>query len=142
MGELFLGIISFSIVAAAIVFIWVLIDLKGAIKDIRQVLETTQSTLRTTTEDLNRNLKNMNNLMENINVVTDNLKEVSNSARAVGENIKKISGDVKDTVEVIKGIPATASVKMAALKAGIRTGAVVFLKNMIWGVEAKKETQG
>ncbi len=141
MSEFYLGIISFSVVAAVIAFIWVMIDLKGAIKDVRQILETGEETFRTTVEELNQNLKSMKDLLEDINVVTDNVKEVSSSARIVGDNVRKISEDIKGTVEMVKGIPDTASVKISALRAGIQTGAIVFLKNLIWGVKPERETQ-
>lgn len=141
MSPVFEGIIAFSVLAAVIAFIWVIVDLKSAIRDIRQVVEAAETTLQTTTRELNETLKVMKNLMQDINVVTDNAKEVSAAARMIGGNVLKITADVRDTVELVKGIPATASAQFAAVKAGIQTGAVVFLKNLIWGVKPQEEEE-
>ncbi len=139
MSPVFEGIIAFSVLAAVIAFIWVMLDLKSTIKDVRHIVEAAESTLRTTTVELNENLKVMKNLLEDINMVADDAKDVSGSARLIGQNVLKITGDIRDTVDLIKGIPATASAQFTAMKAGIQTGAVVFLKNLIWGKPKEEE---
>jgi uncharacterized protein YoxC len=140
MSPVFEAIIAFSVLAAVIAFIWVMVDLKSVIKDVRQIVETADHTLKTTTVDLNENLKVMKNLLQDINMIADNIKEISGSARLIGGNVLQITHEVKNTVDLVKGIPATASAQFAAVKAGIQTGAVVFLKNLIWG-RAKEEEQ-
>ncbi len=138
MSDVFAGIIAFSVLAAVIVFIWVMIDLKSVIKDIKQIVETAENTLKTTTVELNQNLNVMKNLLQDINRVADNAKEVTDTVRMIGGNVLKITTDIKDTVGLVRGIPATASGQFAAIKAGIQTGAMVFLKNLIRGVKPKE----
>ncbi len=140
MSPVFEGIIAFSVLAAVIVFIWVMLDVKSTIKDVRQIVEAADNTLRTTTMELNENLKVMKDLLQDINAVADDAKYVSGSARLIGQNVLKITSDVRDAVNLVKGIPATASAQFTAVKAGIQTGAVVFLKNLIWG-KSKEEQE-
>jgi uncharacterized protein YoxC len=141
MSPVFEAIIAFSVLAAVIAFIWVMVDLKSVIKDVRQIVETAENTLKTTTVELNENLKVMKNLLQDINVIADHVKEMSGAARAIGGNVLQITHDIRDTVDLVKGIPATASAQFAAVRAGIQTGAVVFLKNLIWGRTKEEEEQ-
>lgn len=139
MSQVYEGIIAFSVLAAVVIFIWVMIDVKTIVRDAKRILETAESSLQTTTAELNQNLRMMKGLLEDLNAVTDNVRGVSASARMIGGNLQRITDDVRDAVGLVRGIPATASAEVAALKAGLRTGAMVFFKNLIWGVKADRE---
>jgi hypothetical protein len=58
------------------------------------------------------------------------MKILSGALRDVGENVKRVSGDIKHLVNFVDGITSSAIVETSGLKAGVKAGLWVFLKNL------------
>ncbi len=130
-------IIAFSILAIAIVFIGVLIELKRTLGEARNFLGTAGITIQTSSEELKRSLENMKEVLKDIDDMVEGISGISKSVQGIGENIKKISGDAVDTVGRIKGFPLAASTEVSSLRAGVRTGLSFFFRNLIHGPNDK-----
>lgn len=129
MNNVFFGIITLSIVAAVGVFIYVMIELKGTIKAVKEFLNTTENTLNPTLEELRHSLKSLRHLTDNATVITEDMKTLSASAREVGENVRQVS-------RIVNGITAFSVIHVPGLKAGIKAATEVIVRSLL--IRSKK----
>lgn len=130
MSNFFLGLIIFVMIAAVIIFIWVMLELRKAIKALKGLVNTTENSLRPAVAELQETLRSVRNVADNATVVSGDIKVLSGALRDVGENVKSVGGDIKHLMDFVDGITSSAVVEASGLKAGVRAGVWYFLKNL------------
>ena len=130
MNTIFLGVITLASVVAVVIFIVVMVELRGAIKRLKELVRTTESSLKPTLVELQQTLKSVRTLADNITNVTEDFQVFSDSVRGVGANVKNVSDHVERLSEFVGNITSTTVAEASGLKAGIRTGFLVFFKNL------------
>jgi len=58
------------------------------------------------------------------------MKVLSGALKNVGESVKHVTGDVEHVVNMVDEITSSAAVEASGLKAGIKAGLWVLLKNL------------
>jgi uncharacterized protein YoxC len=130
MSNFFLGLVIFSIIVAVIIFIWVMLELRKAIRALKELVSTTENSLKPTVAELQETLKSVRNVADNATVVSGDIKVLSGVLRDIGENVKRVSGDVKHLVDFVDGMTSSAVVEASGLKAGVKAGVWYFIKNV------------
>jgi uncharacterized protein YoxC len=130
MSNFFLGLIIFAITIAVIIFIWVMLELRKAIRALKELVNTTENSLKPTVAELQETLKSIRNVADNVTVVSGDIKVLSGALRDIGENVKSVSGDIKHLMDFVHGITSSALVEVPGLKAGVKAGVWYFLKNL------------
>jgi len=129
-NNLFLGLITAAVIALVIVFIYVLLDLRKAIRTLKELESTTEDSLKPTVAELQETLKSVRNVANNVTAVSEDMKILSGALRDVGENVKRVSGDVKRLMNFVDEMTSSATVEASGLKAGVKAGFWYFLKNL------------
>jgi uncharacterized protein YoxC len=130
MSNFFLGPVIFAIIVAVIIFIWVMFELRKAIRALKELVSTTENSLKPTVAELQETLKSFREVADNATVVSGDIKVLSGALRDVGENVKHVSGDVKHLVDFADGMTSSAVVEASGLKAGVKAGVWYFIKNL------------
>jgi uncharacterized protein YoxC len=107
-----------------------MIELRGAIRGLKELLKTTESSLKPTLVEFQQTLKGVRVLTENVANVTEDIQVFSGSVKEVGENVKMVSGSVKHVSDFIEEITSSTGLEVSGLRAGIKTALKVFLKNL------------
>jgi uncharacterized protein YoxC len=126
MSNILLGLITLSCVAAVAVIIFVMIELRGAIRALKEFIKTTEDSLKPTLEELQQTLRSVRNVTDNVTGVTEDVKVLSSSVRDVGVNVKHVS-------ELVEGVTSSAVIKVSGLRAGINAATEILLKNIFSG---------
>ena len=124
MSNIFFGIITLSIVAAACAFVYVLIEVREAVKTIKEFVKTTEDTLNPTLEELRKSLKSIRNVTDNTTAITEDVRTLSASAREVGKDIMYVSKFVSKAV-------SPPFICIPGLRAGVKAAAGVILKGVL-----------
>jgi uncharacterized protein YoxC len=122
MSNVLFGIITLSIVAAASVFVYVMIEIRETVKAIKEFLKNTEDTLNPTLDELRKSLKSMRNVTDNATAVTEDVRTLSASVREVGKDIMHVSKLVNDAA-------SSSFFCVSGLKAGVKAAAGVILKS-------------
>jgi len=130
MSNFFLGLVISAIIVAVIIFIWVMLELRKAIRALRELVSTTENSLKPTVAELQETLKSVRNVADNATVVSGDIKVLSGALRDVGENVKSVSGDIKHLVDFVDEMTSSAVVEASGLKAGVKAGVWYFIKNL------------
>jgi uncharacterized protein YoxC len=130
MSNFLLGLVIFAIIVAVIIFIWVMLELRKAIRALKELVSTTENSLKPTVAELQETLKSVRNVADNATVVSGDIKVLSGALRDIGENVKRVSGDVKHLVDFVDGMTSSAVVEASGLKAGVKAGVWYFIKNL------------
>jgi uncharacterized protein YoxC len=131
MSNFFLGLITFAMTIAVIIFIWVMLELRKTIRALKELVSTTENSLKPTIAELQETLKSVRNVADNATVVSGDIKVLSGAFRDIGENVKRVNGDVKHLVDFVDGMTSSAVVEASGLKAGVKAGAWYFIKNLL-----------
>ncbi len=123
MGNVFWGIITFAVVAAVAVFVYVMIELSAAIRALKDFLRTDATSIKPTLEELQMTLKSLRNVTDDVTAVTEDVKTFSRSVRDVGESVKHVS-------ELIEDVTSSAVIRASGLRAGINAAIEVLLKSL------------
>ena len=129
MSNLFWGLISLAIIVAAIIFIWVMLELRKAIKALKELVNTTENSLKPTVAELQETLKSVKVLADSTIEITEDMKIFSGALKDAGKSVKHVSGDVERVVNLVEGITSLASLETSSLKAGIKAGLWVLSKS-------------
>ena len=124
MSNFLLGVISVSVIAAVCVFIYVMLELKEAIRSLKDMIKTTENNLNPTLEELRETLKSLRN-------ITDNVTDVTEHVKAVTVNIKDVSNSIKKVGKTLDGMSLPSSLCMSGIKAGVIAASGVLLKNLL-----------
>lgn len=126
MSNILLGLITLSCIVAVVVIIFVMIELRGTLRGLREFIKTTEGSLKPTLEELQQTLRSLRNVTDNVTEVTEDVRVLSSSVRDVGENVKRVS-------EFVEDVTASASIKASGLRAGINAATTVLLKSIFSG---------
>ncbi len=130
MNHLFLGLITAAVIATAIIFVYVMLDLKRMMRALEKLAGTVENSLEPTITELQGTLKSVKNIADNITVVSEDIKNFSGALRGIGENAKCLSGEIEHLANFVRGINSSAAVEASSLRAGIKAGCQAFLKNL------------
>lgn len=126
MSNISLGLITLAFIAAAGIFISVMLELRSAVRALNEFIKTTDKSLKPTLDELQMTLKSLRNVTDNVTAVTDDVKALSGSVRDVGENVRHVSGLIDD-------VAYSATAKISGLRAGIRAALDVILRGILTG---------
>ncbi len=130
MSNLFWGLITLVIIVAVIIFIWVMLELRKAIKALKEFVNTTENSLKPTVAELQETLKSVKVLADSTMEITEDMKTFSGALKDAGKSVKHVSGDVERVVNLVEGITSLASLETSSLKAGIKAGLWVLSKSL------------
>ena len=130
MSNFFLGLIILAIVVAVIIFIWVMLELRKAIRALKELVNTTENSLKPTVAELQETLKSVKVLADSTMEITEDMKIFSGALKDAGKSVKHVSGDVERVVKLVEGITSLASLETSSLKAGIKAGLWVLSKSL------------
>jgi len=131
MTNLMMGLITAAIIVTAIIFIYVMVELRKTIHVLRELVNTSENSLKPTIAELQETLKSVRNVADNVTVLSEDMKILSGSLRDVGENVMRISRDIGHVVDFVDGITSSATAEASSLKAGIKAGLWHFAKNLL-----------
>ncbi len=117
---------TLAVIAAVVVFTLVMLELRTAVRALKDLIKTTESScapIKPTLEELQLTLKSVRDVTENINGVAEDVRELSSSVRDVGEKVKHVT-------EVVEGVTSLTAGRMSGLRAGINAAIEVLLKNL------------
>lgn len=124
MDSILWTVITIAVVAALGFFVFVLVELRAAIRGLREFIKTTESSLKPTLEELQLTLKSLRNVTDNVTTVTDDVKVLSGSVRRVGEDVKHVS-------RLIDGVTSATVVKVSGIRAAVYAGLGVLVQNLL-----------
>jgi len=130
MNNFFLGLIILAIIVAVIIFIWVMLELRKAIRALKELINTTENSLKPTVAELQETLRSVRNVADNVTGVTGDMKVLSGALKNVGKSVDHVAGDVEHVANLVDRITSSAVVEASGLKAGIKAGAWVLLRNL------------
>jgi uncharacterized protein YoxC len=130
MSEVYFGVITLSIVVSTVFFILVLIELRTAIKALKDFLRVTESTLKPTLEEFREYLKVAKDVTEDVSTVTEDIKVLSGSVREIGENARNVSRVMRYVGYLIDEQGSIAAMKVSALRAGIKAATQIVIKSL------------
>jgi len=130
MSNLFWGLITLAIIVTVIIFIWVMLELRKAIKALKELVNTTENSLKPTVAELQETLKSVKVLADSTMEITEDMKIFSGALKDAGKSVKHVSGDVERVVNLVEGITSLASLETSSLKAGIKAGLWVLSKSL------------
>jgi methyl-accepting chemotaxis protein len=123
MNNIWLGLITFAVLAAAGFLISALIELRKTTKSLRNFLRI-QEDLNTTLSELQQTLKSLRNVSNDVNEIMVDAKSFSNAVSNIGTNIKHASNLIENTKSL-------AFIKASGLRVGIKTALTFLLKNLL-----------
>ena len=130
MSNLFWGLITLAIIVTVIIFICVMLELRKAIKALKELVNTTENSLKPTVAELQETLKSVKVLADSTMEITEDMKIFSGALKDAGKSVKHVSGDVERVVNLVEGITSLASLETSSLKAGIKAGLWVLSKSL------------
>jgi uncharacterized protein YoxC len=130
MNTLLLGVIALAFLVGVIIFIIIMFELRGAIKELKDLIGTTERSMKPTFVELQETLKSIRNFVDNINEVTEDVRVFSDSVKEVGEGVKSVSENVKHVSTLVENMTASTMAEASGIKAGIKAGLFAILKNL------------
>lgn len=124
MEQAWVWIITVAVVVTAGYVISLIIELKKTLQSVNILLKTTEESLKPTIEEVQETLKSTRGITDNLNDVTSDIKTFSSSVRDVGMTVKQVSSLVGD-------FSSLARIHASGLKAGVKTGALYLLHNLL-----------
>jgi uncharacterized protein YoxC len=124
MSNFFFGIIALAIVAAVCVFVYVMVELRGVLKTVKEFLKTTEDNLYPTLEEVRKSLRSARSVTDNASAITEDVRTLSASVREVGENVRDVS-------RIINIATLAPFIQMSSLRAGIKAATEVLVKGFL-----------
>lgn len=131
MNTLFLGLMTLAFLAGVIIFIVVMVELKGAIKGFKELIQTTERSVKPTLIELQETLRSFRYLTDNMNDTAENIRDFSGSIREVGESIRSINENVKQVNALIETFHLMGKAEISGIKAGLGAGIRSFVKHLV-----------
>jgi uncharacterized protein YoxC len=123
MNSIWLIVIALAVAVTAGFLISLILELKKTLRAVNDFINTTEQSLKPTLEELQHTLRSLRNVSEDINTVTTDVKTLSHSVRDVGQRIQGINS-------LIEIAASATAIRASGLRAGIKTGIEVLLKNL------------
>ncbi len=130
MSNFFLILVILATVAA-IVFVWVMLELRKAIMALRDLVSTTENSLKPTIAELQETLKSVRNVADNATVMSNDIKVLSGALRDFGANAKRASEEVHHLLSFMDGMTSSAAAETSCLKAAVKAGGWYFIRNLL-----------
>jgi uncharacterized protein YoxC len=130
MNNLMMSLITVAIIVTAIIFIYVMVELRKTIRGLRELIETVENSFKPVVAELQETLRSMKNFTDSTVVITDDVRIFSGALKDAGKSVKHLSGDVEHVVSLAEGITSLASLEALSLKAGIKAGLWVLSKSL------------
>ncbi len=140
-NAVFFGLITAAIIVLAIFLIVFVVKLTGTTRSLRRLIETADQALREATGvdealkgalgEVSENLRSLRAITDDVSVVTGNLKTFTGSVRDVGLGVQGLATNVKQISELVQDLGKETVASACGLRAGIKTGFEVFLKNLL-----------
>ncbi|MGD0230823.1 MAG: DUF948 domain-containing protein [Syntrophorhabdales bacterium] len=130
----FFGLITAAVIALVTFVIVSSVRFMDTLKAVRRFLDTADVTLKETMQTIgeaNQNLRNLRRITEDVSAVTDDIRSFSGSMRDVGYGVKQLTTNVRQIGEQIENLGAETFASVCGLRAGVKTGIEVFLKNLL-----------
>lgn len=124
MSSVFLGLITASVIVVAVYVVFLVIEVKGFVRNTQETLGRLESSIEPTLAELRITLNSVHGLADNINDITDDVRSVSSSVREVGENVRNVS-------RLIGSFSSVPAVEGAAIRAGVKAGVGFALKSLL-----------
>ena len=119
-----LSIIALACVVSVIILIYVILEVRTAMRRLEQYVSSFESSLKPTLDELPQTITSIRRIAENIAMVTDDVKTLSGAVREVGENIRLTSGYIEE-------IASSSSVQASGLRAGVKAGLYTLVNNLL-----------
>lgn len=147
MESIFWAIILIVFIIAAGFFIYVLLEVKAALRALKEFLKITGGSVAPTMDELQRTLSSVRNSTENLDSLAveaqktlRSMRDVTDNAAAVTRDITVLSGSVREVGENVKHISGllgdvtfSAVAKATGVRAGIRAAGEVLAKSLFTG---------
>jgi uncharacterized protein YoxC len=131
MSSFYAGLITLAVLVVAVFFILVMVELRHAIRALEAFLKTVELTVNPTLEELRKNLQSTRTMTENISILTEDVKVFSGSLREMGENANRVSRTVRSIASLMDEQTFAATMKVSAVKAGVRAASEILLTNFL-----------
>ncbi len=122
--KIILIILGLSATILIVLLIPVVLQLKRTIKRLEDFLVSTDEELKPTLQELQGVLSEIKKTSNNVNTITSNV-------RGLSESVVELSTKLNNISSVITNIQRETNATVAGLKAGVKTAAGVFVKNII-----------
>ncbi len=131
MNTILLGGITLAFIAGVIIFIVVMMELKGAIKELKELIRTTERSIKPTLVELQETLRSVRDFTDNINEVAEDVRDFTGSIREVGESIRSVNANVREVSALLETLHSIGRAEISGLRAGIGAGFRSITKNLI-----------
>src|SRR5208282_5688309 len=136
-NEVFFGLITAAIIALAIALIWLCLRVGQAVLGLKGFLETSQQSIQESLGEVSQNLRSLRTLTDNVNTAADNLMSFTGSIREIGNGVKQIAGNIRQIGDIVQSLGTETLASVHGVRAGLRTGFEVFLKNLFRSGETR-----
>lgn len=126
MTTVFLGLITLAVIVAVGAFIFVIIELRNALRTSLEFMKATELALKQTLDELQKALASLGSMAESVSAVADDVYKFSASVRKIGEDAEQVSRFIED-------MTSSTSISVSAWKAGLRAGLEVFIRKLLAG---------
>lgn len=130
MNHLFLGLITAAVIAAVIIFTYVMLDVRRMMRALEKLVGTVENSFKPTIEELQGTLKSVKNTADNITTVSGDIRNFSGALKGIGESARCLSGEIEHLASLVKDLNSFTAVEASSLKVGIKAGFQAFLKNL------------
>jgi|WetSurSiteA1Bulk_404760.scaffolds.fasta_scaffold89703_2 hypothetical protein len=117
-------IIGLAFVVTAACAIYVALELRGAMKALKEFIKNTQDALQPTLEELPGALKSMRSVTDNAARISADVKEFSGAIRNAGESIQRASTFVEQ-------VTSSSAAHVSGIRAGLAAGLGVMLRDCL-----------
>ena len=129
-NEVFFGLITAAIIALVIALIWLCLRVGQAIESLKGFLETSEQSIQESLGEVSQNLKSLRTLTDNVNTAADNVLTFTGSFREIGNGVKQIAANIRQIGDIVQSLGTETFASVNGVRAGLRTGFEVFLKNL------------
>ncbi len=130
MNQLFLGLITAAVIAAVIIFVYVMLDLRRMMRALERLAGTVENSLKPTIAELQETLRSVRNAADDFTTVSEDIRNFSGALRGIGENVRCLSGEMERLTKFVKDINSSVAVEASSLRVGLKAGLQAFLKNL------------
>ena len=106
------------------------VRIKESNQGLKRTCHHNREFFKTDCGELQETLKSVRNVADNVTGVTGDMKVLSGALKDVGKSVNHVAGDVEHVANLVDRITSSAVLKASGLKAGIKAGLLVLLKNL------------
>jgi uncharacterized protein YoxC len=140
-NEVLFGVITAAIVALVIFLIWFIMRLMDTVRALSKFIESADQALKEASGvdqalkeaigEISQNLRSLRTITDDVGAVTSDLKSFSGSVRDVGHSVQGLTTNVKQLSDLVQSLGKETIASVCGVRAGVKTGFEVFLKNLL-----------